>query len=71
MLVKDVETDGDIKLMPQSIQTAINLFSSKIMKMSSYKRGVTGGIPVNTIVPKISFDWKDSMLLNATVNEVQ
>ena len=71
MLVKDVETDGDIKLMPQSIQTAINLFSSKIMKMSSYKRGVAGGIPVNTIVPKISFDWKDSMLLNATVNEVQ
>jgi hypothetical protein len=41
------------------------------MKMASYRKGMQGGIPVGTIVPKISFDWKDSMLINATVNEVQ
>ncbi len=57
--------------MSQSIQTSINLFSSKILKISSYRRGKNFGIPLNTKVPKISFDWSDDWLRNMTVNEYQ
>jgi hypothetical protein len=41
-MVKDVKTDGDIKEMSQSIQTAINLFSSKTLKLASFKNGAKG-----------------------------
>ena len=57
--------------MPQSIQTSINLFSSKILKISSYRKGRNFGIPFNTSVPKISFDWNDASLRNTRVSEIQ
>jgi hypothetical protein len=60
--VKDVKTDGDIKEMTQSLQTSINLFSSKILKLSAYNNGDKGGlgIPKGTTVPKISFWYNET-----------
>ena len=51
-----VNTDGSINEMTQSIQTAINLFSSKILNIASYQVSINAtGVPNNTIIPKISF----------------
>jgi|LauGreDrversion4_2_1035121.scaffolds.fasta_scaffold21489_3 hypothetical protein len=63
--VKDVKTDGDIKEMTQSLQTSLNLFSSKILKISAFNNGAKGGpgIPRGTTVPKISF-WSNETLQN-------
>jgi hypothetical protein len=48
-----VKTDGDIKEMVQSLQTSLNLFSSKILKISAYRNGAKGGpgIPKGTTIP--------------------
>jgi hypothetical protein len=48
-----VKTDGDIKEMVQSLQTSLNLFSSKILKISSFRNGAKGGsgIPKGTTIP--------------------
>ena len=62
--IKDVKTDGDIREMTQSLQTSINLFSSKILKMSSLKDGARGGpgLPNGTSSPNITFSWDPSKM---------
>jgi hypothetical protein len=35
--IKEVHTDGDIKKLTSSMQTSLNLFSSKILELSTFK----------------------------------
>ncbi len=70
--IKNVKTDGDVKEMTQSLQTSINLFSSKILKISAFKDGAKGGlgIPKGTTVPKISFWYNETSQAGTPINDM-
>jgi hypothetical protein len=51
--VSDLQTDGQIKYLSYSAQTALNLFSSTIQTISTFN--ATGY--KNEVVPWISFQW--------------
>ena len=49
--ISDLQTDGVIKNLGKSMQTSLNLFSSKILKLSTYNQSKF----TNIVVPNISF----------------
>ena len=68
-----MKTDGDIKEMVQSLQTSLNLFSSKILKISSFRNGAKGGpgIPKSTTIPEISFWYNETQQRSTPIDEIQ
>eukprot|EP00347_Sterkiella_histriomuscorum_P015972 403354991 len=63
IFISDVQSDSDVKKMSSSMQTSLNLFSSKILKLSTYKNSTF----VNTTVPLISFQWQQMLNSNASI----